>query len=194
MAGSLFNLFDPSILLPRYFIIDTNVIVERLLAAVSASVRRPDPGQVRKAANLFQRLQVEQKTGLVTPIVYSELLHIAISLYIKQEMALQGQKGRWTDFYKANPTFSRVFQPHLTQLIAMIQTNGLAFVPPNRFRHLDASIQFDQHLIDLCCTYGLDTHDAGILFEAERLGVDSIVSMDGDLQHATADFNIYTWI
>ena len=43
-------------------------------------------------------------------------------------------------------------------------------------------------------SYGIDTNEALILMEASRLGVRSIVTMDGELLRARADFDILTWL
>jgi hypothetical protein len=62
----------------------------------------------------------------------------------------------------------------------------------NPGRPVDAIAPFDDVLITLCCDYGLDVGGARILLWAQRLGVGSTVTMDGDIQRARADFDIYT--
>lgn len=42
-------------------------------------------------------------------------------------------------------------------------------------------------------TYGVDSHDALILMETRRMGINDIVTMDADMRRASLDFNLYTW-
>jgi predicted nucleic acid-binding protein len=188
MAGNLFDLNDATVLLPDLFIVDTNILIDRFLTQIS------NAPQSQYAANLFQRLRTESKTGLVTPTIVNEFLHHAIGLYVKQWMVKQGARGSWTIFYKNNPTISQRFQTRLEQLVALISANNILFLTPNDISLMTQGASYTDRVIELCCFYGLDTNDAVILLEAERIGVDGIVSMDRDLRNSIADFNIYTWV
>ena len=83
MAGNVFNLNDPSTILPNQFVVDTNVIVERAISALTLRTPAPNPLQAQQAATFFQTLSVTRKSGLVPPTVYTELIHVVIGYYLK---------------------------------------------------------------------------------------------------------------
>jgi predicted nucleic acid-binding protein len=56
------------------------------------------------------------------------------------------------------------------------------------------ALPFRDELLDRMVRYGLDTSDTMIVLEAERLGLDGIVTMDRDMRRAVVDFDIFTWI
>jgi hypothetical protein len=76
----------------------------------------------------------------------------------------------------------------------ILARNGLKFVSMDRVELVDAIAPFDEYLITLCCDFGLNVGDARVLIEAQRLGIGSIATMDGDMQRASANFDIYTWL
>jgi predicted nucleic acid-binding protein len=165
------------------------------LAPLIASLPEPNATQARYASDLFKRLEIENKFGLITPTVYSELMHLAIKLHYQRLGAARGLKhGGWLRLYKADPSFIQTLQPNLEELRFLLSTNRITFLSPDDLGPINPNTTFDYRLIELCWTYSLDTQDAGILFEAERLGVDNIVTMDSDLQRAQSGFNIYTWL
>lgn len=70
----------------------------------------------------------------------------------------------------------------------------MLFLAPDELGPIASGRSYDEELVHLVGTYGLDSSDALILMEAQRFGVTDIVSLDGDLQRARADFNVYTWL
>lgn len=71
---------------------------------------------------------------------------------------------------------------------------NIAFADPSDLDPISSGQRYDRELLDLVVRYGLDTSDATILMEAMRIGVQSIVSFDRDMQRALTDFDIYTWL
>jgi predicted nucleic acid-binding protein len=194
MAGNLLDLNDPSTVLPNRFIVDTNVIVERVFAALILRTPAPNPLQAQQAAGFFQMLLAARKAGILTPTVYGELVHVVIGYFLKQFGLRQTPRMDRLQVYKQFPGYIKTLEPILQQLRFFLVTSGLLVISPDELGPIDPGTTFDAHLIELCCNYGLDTADAMILSEAERLGIRSIVTMDGDMQRASADFDIYTWI
>lgn len=83
--------------------------------------------------------------------------------------------------------------PDLLHLRQTLSTNGLLFIAPDDLGPISSGRAYDEELIHLVGTYGLDSNDASILMEAQRYGVTDIITLDADLQRAQADFTIYTW-
>lgn len=195
MAGNVFDLSDSNVRLPQLFIVDTNIVAERLLASIMVSLSGYNATQAQCAGDLFQRLDNENKVGLITPIIYGEFMHLAIKVNYQQYVIDQGSKNEsWTRRYKTNPDFIQTLRSDLKSLRFLLSVNRLRFMGPDDLGPVNQNTPYDHRLIELCCTYSLDTQDAGILLEAERLGVRSIVTMDADLRRAQSDFDIYTWL
>ena len=76
----------------------------------------------------------------------------------------------------------------------MLIANGLLFLAPDDLGPITSGRSYDEELVHLVGTYGLDSGDALLLMEARRSGVTDVISLDADLQRARADFNIYTWL
>ena len=72
--------------------------------------------------------------------------------------------------------------------------NGLLLVAPDGLGPIPSGRAYDEELVHLVGTYGLDSGDAVILMEAQRYGVTDIVTLDKDLRRAQADFTVYTWL
>jgi predicted nucleic acid-binding protein len=194
MAGNVFDLADPDVRLPEFFLLDTNVVCERFLAELIPALPQPQVAKAQRAVDLFQRLEDEHTVGLITPIIYSELMHVAIKLFFQQQALRQTPKTTWLKLFKSHPTLIRDVRTVLEQLCVVLRTSRLVMISPEELGKIDAGTTYDYRLIELCWTYSLDTGDAGILLEAERLGVDSIVTMDADFRRAQTSFDIYTWI
>lgn len=84
--------------------------------------------------------------------------------------------------------------PKLEQLGQLLITSGLLLLTPDELGPITSGRTYDEELVHLVGTYGLDSNDALILMEAQRYGVIDIVTLDADLRRAQADFNIYTWL
>ena len=66
---------------------------------------------------------------------------------------------------------------------------GLVFLQPNDFGPWTSQRTFEEELVQFVRKYRLDTTDASILIDAQRIGVGSILTMDSDFQHARSDFH-----
>lgn len=91
-------------------------------------------------------------------------------------------------------TILQDFLPELEELRLLLSANGLLFIAPDQLGFIVTGRSYDEELVHLVGTYGLDSNDALILMEAQRYGVTDIVSLDADMQRAQADFNVYTWL
>lgn len=205
MPGSVVNLSVPGYQLPDLIAVDTNLIVERLIVSFPSVTSIPPRTIVnaQRTNQFFQDLIASNGTGIVTPTAFNEFIHVAIKLeYDKQRLLLSPSTRQmysrpiknWHDLYKQDPTILRAFQSDLTRLRRFFTANGLLFVMPNELGSIASGRTYDEELIYLVGTYGLDSNDAVILMEAQRYRVPDVISLDADLQRAQADFNIYSWL
>lgn len=204
MPGSIVDLAQPGRQLPTVVVVDTSLLVERLLASYFDDLP-PSPVVVNAERTrwFFQTLTGVGGVGLVTPTAFAEFVHAAIRSRYKAERqrlgpAIVQRFGRpaadWLALYKLDQAILHDFLPELQELSRRLIANGLLIVAPDDFRPLAAGRSHHEELVRIVARYGLDSGDASILLEAQRVGVTDIVTLDADLRRAQADFTIYTWL
>lgn len=200
MSGSVFDLAQPGASIPPIVIVDTNVIVEYLLA----SFLNPTATPAAHVAQFFIDLIAGNGIGIVTPTAFTEFVHVLVRAKYRHEygrMAPTDRNARyaspvrsWADLDKQDPAILQAFLPDLERFRRLLIANGLFFVSPWELGPIASGRRYDVELVNLVGAYGLDSNDVAILLEAQRLGVPEIVSLDADMQRAQADFNVYTWM
>ncbi|MGH2533607.1 MAG: hypothetical protein ACRDJW_15015 [Thermomicrobiales bacterium] len=199
MRGSLVDLSQHARPLPDPTVVDTNVVV----AAMLVPAVRTDPVHALRAAAFFSDLLASNRRAILTPTAYSELLHVSIRIRYQQELRLNrpaiharygARISRWTDLFKRDPTIAQQHAADLSQLRRRLIAANIVVADTNTFGPIRSGLPFDVELVRLIGHYGLDTSDAAMLIEADRLGVLDIVTMDEDPRRAHLDFNIYTWM
>jgi predicted nucleic acid-binding protein len=198
MAGSV-DLADQSVILPSIVIVDTNIVFERL-ATSFGHAQHPTNGA--RARDFFRWLHRDGSTGIVTPAVYGELVHLLVKLSyqtaLKHDKPLLIQRfgplSSWTELYKRDPSILRGMRSELEQLTQLLVANDLHFIQPEDFLPIHSGRTLDHELVAVMCRYGLDSTDALMLMEAQRTPALDIATLDMDLFRAQADFTIYTWL
>jgi len=203
MPGSVVDLSVPGSRLPDPIVVDTNLIVERLIVPFLGALPVSAAANPARARWFFRELVATNGTGIVTPTAFGEVVHVAIATKYRHETTRLGaaalQKyGRpirgWHDLYKADATILQGFRGDLDRLRQLLIANGLLFVTPDELGPIASGRGYDEELVRLVGTYGLDSNDALILMEAQRYGVTDVITLDADMQRAQADFDIYTWL
>ncbi|MBA2277853.1 MAG: PIN domain-containing protein [Chloroflexia bacterium] len=70
---------------------------------------------------------------------------------------------------------------------------GIIISAPEDLGPLTSRRLWHEELVQYIARYRLDTNDALILMEADRLGISEIVTMDRDMERALPDFDVYLW-
>lgn len=190
----------PGVALTSLAVIDTNVIVARLLASYAGQ----DPQAPLRAARFFRSLIASDGIGIVTPTAFGEVVHVTIRVRYEQELNAQrsslaahyGQRSRysWHQLYKIDPIILQRSGSVLEGLRRRFQANNLLILAHEDLAPIRTGRSFDAEIVARVGRYGLDVGDSTILLEAERAGVADVVTLDPDLRRAQADFNIYTWL
>lgn len=204
MTGSVIDLSVPGAQIADPVIVDTNLIVDFLVGPLIGvlpllrATRNAD-----RANQFFGELLANNRIGIVTPTVFKELVHVAVKFKYQQAWR-RLRSGHhhpysrtvksWQALYKQDATILQNFRGDLTQLRLRLIASGMLLIAPEELGPIDSGRTYDEELIHLVGTYGLDSNDAVILMEARRSGVTDIISLDPDLQRAQADFTIYTWL
>lgn len=109
MPGRLIDLARPDVRLPDPLIVDTNLVVARLLAAE----RPPHPETAERAARFFDLLHTQGALGLLPPVVIHEVFHVAIREHYQRvvpdyqavlaDALPRRRRFTWNDLYKLRP-------------------------------------------------------------------------------------------
>ncbi len=201
MSGRLVDLSQPNASIPNPVVVDTNVVIAFFQRFFPGS----RPQQASQASAFFRHLRTAKQQAILPPTAYSELLHIAVRdryrhLVHGQQRALSARLGArisdWKSLYKHDPSILRQYRRNLSLIRQGLILNNVVISGPEDFdfRQFGSASPYQEELIDRMVRYGLDTSDTLIVMEASRLGVASIVTMDGDLQRALVDVDIYTWL
>lgn len=200
MPGSLINLSEPGHRLPPYLVLDRNLLVTRFLASYETSL----PNSTVKAEQLFRLLVTTQSTGVITSVVWAEVLHHMIRAHYRRALsdarallrsAYPRSRGHtWQQLYKLRPELMQRLVPELERLRLLLRANGLDFVQPDDLEPVPSGTTVDEELIRIIGQYQVDSSDAAILLEGRRAGVMSIASLDTDMRRAQLDFDVYTWL
>jgi predicted nucleic acid-binding protein len=204
MTGKVVDLNAPGVSLPARMVVDANLVAEYLVApVVPLDATAPRSINARRADWFFTNLSAANGLGIVTPTVFAEVVHVAIKTRYKQQRRRLGSTastvyGRsvsnWLDLYKLDPTILQAFLPELRHVQRLLTASGLLFIAPEDLGPIGSGRTHDDELVHLVGAYGLDSGDASILLEAQRLGVRDIITLDADLRRAQADFTIHTWL
>lgn len=205
MPGSVVDLSVARSRIPDLIVVDTNLIVERLVVPFLGVLPSSPAAKLNahRANQFFQTLIANDGRGIVTPTAFNEFVHVAIKSKYKQERLRLGPNvlptsGRrinsWLDLYKQDASILQAFLINLERFRLQFIVNGLLFIAPDELGPITSGRAYDEELVHLVGTYGLDSNDALILMEARRSGINDVVTLDADLRRAQADFNIYTWL
>lgn len=186
-------------------VVDTNVVANLLLASFPAgTASHSQQRDSHRAIQYFQDLQANGGIGVVTPTVFTELIHVLIKARYRHEintlskLDMQRKYGKvfnaWNLLYKDDPAILQNFKPQLNRLKMLLMANGLLFLEPDHLGQIVSGRKFDDEMIELATKYGLNSNDARILIEVQCCGLTDIVSFDKDIQRASADFTVYTWL
>jgi predicted nucleic acid-binding protein len=199
MGGSLVDLSARAAPLPDPVVVDTSVVV----AAMLALDKQQNPIHIVRAAELFSELLTGDHHAIFPPTAYSELLHVSIRIRNQQELKLNRHAilarygtriSSWTELFKRDPTIAQQHAAELDQLRRRLVASNIVIAGTDDLGPISSGLPHDVELVRLIGRYGLDTNDAAILMEANRLGIYDIVTMDEDLRRARMDFNVYTWL
>lgn len=205
MAGRLVDLASPTTILPLRLAVDSSIVIDWLLAHSPPSVAspRPTPNQLR-AAQFVWRMQVERVVGLVTSSAINEVYHVVIKTRFRADLPNDQadllarypnvRRHGWEHLYKARSDLLKQFAPDLDRARRLMIANGLLFLQPEDLDDIPSGRTLDDEMIWAIGRYELDTSDAAILIEAQRAGITSIVTADGDLVRPRLDFDVYTWL
>jgi predicted nucleic acid-binding protein len=204
MAGSLVDLTDPTASIPRRLVLDSNIVIDWLLATgnLHSLGALASNAQVR-SASLVERIRNEGAVGLVTSTGLNEVFHFVLKTAYQSELrrarsdpaVRRSDLGRhgWLGLFKAQSRLVRQIALDLDTIRALVDDNGIVFLQPDDPDPIPSGRLLDDEVVRTMERYELDSGDAAILVESRRAGINAIATADADLHRAQLDFDGSTW-
>lgn len=136
MSGRIRDIATLSGSLPTHIVIDANLVVARFLATVVPSV----PIAAVRAEQLFTLLRKNGTTAVLTPMVFTEVVHLVIKAmfqgrvpFHQDELATRFVTRRrygWQHLYKVRSDFLEQFMPEIECLQRLLRFNRVLVFPP----------------------------------------------------------------
>ncbi len=145
MPGSVIDLSISGSSIPDPVVVDTNLLVERLIVPFLGLLPASPTLEAARADQFFVKLDQSNATGLITPTVFNEFVHVAIKFRYRQELLHRGENpNTWTRLYKQDPSILHAFGPQLDHLRRLIIANDLLLVTPEDLGPARSVLRFDE--------------------------------------------------
>ena len=205
MAGSLVDLSEPGLALPDRLVVDSNIVIDWLLAEGDAVARGTPAGSGQERVIRFvSRFQQERRTGVITSTSAAEIFHFILKLAYRRalvdyrpDIAVRYpglRRPSWDHLFKARSDLVKRFAGVLDDARRSILAAGIVFLQPDDLGPIPSGRPLENELVRTMERYELDSNDAAILVEARRAGVAAVATADRDLHRARLDFDVYTWM
>jgi predicted nucleic acid-binding protein len=192
MAAILIDINDPNIQLPEFIVLDASVVLEL----------RVSPNRQRhhnSAINFFRRLRPLASSGQVMPLLpllALEECYFKICQYkILEFLANNNIQTPWHRYYKQNPQIIQNTVQNLQVFYNILRSFPIVVIEPEDLAVLpiDTEPRLSERMKDFIQNFLILPKDATILSNAERLGIDTVVTLDSDWSRADG-FKVITVI
>jgi predicted nucleic acid-binding protein len=181
MPTRILDIGDSNIQIPDFVILDASIVLE-----LRPNISQSNPTQTL-ALNFLNRLQSLAMQGQVMPLLPLLAFEECLFKICKNEIVSRTpSKSTWEQYYKANPQIILNCGQTLNSFygilkgfpIVIVEPEDLAVPPINTLRRLA------DRILEMVLLFKVLPKDATILSAAERLGVDTVVSLDSDWKRA----------
>lgn len=192
MPANLLDISDSHVPIPEFIVLDASIVLEL----------RPSPATHPHhifAVNFLNRLRNLANAGQVMPLLpllaFEECYFKICQSIIKAEKRRANFPNNWHNYYKSNPQvilqcrneINNFYQILLAFPIVVTEPEDLAVLP------IDTEQRLAERMGEIILNYLLLPKDATIFSNAERLGIDTVATLDGDWVRADG-FNVITII
>ena len=187
---ALYDLADPATPLPQQLIIDSSLLL---------ALRPDDDNPHAMAAQAFARrlrpcIAALEMVAWVPLPVLQECYHVILTRHLRRVWESLDPADRlpnWLALYKRQPERLIGGCADITRFDDLLAAIPLTPVQPEDLNAGGVAGPLHERLRYFITTYSLLPQDAMILAEAERLGVNAVVTLDSDWQRV-AEFDVYT--
>lgn len=181
MPARILDISNPNIHFPDFIVLDASIILELT----------PSPSYSHNhhtlAVNLFNRLRPLAQQGqvmLLLPLLAFE--ECLFKLCEKEIRAQTPQQVSWHEFYKNNPQVILGSRQIIDSFCTILRGFPIDIVEPEDLSILPIGTapKLQDRMVEMLFNFQVLPKDATILSTAERLGVDTVISLDRDWQRA----------
>ena len=181
MPARILNISDPYIHFPDFIVLDASVVLE-----LRRYQSQPHPNH-DQAVNFFRRvspLAAQGQVMLLLPLLAFE--ECLFKICVNEIRTLIPNNARWQDQYKAHPELILTSRQLLLDFYSILKGFPIVIVEPEDIAVLpiDTVRRLADRLPDMILNFQVLPKDATILSVAERLGVDTVVTLDSDWKRA----------
>lgn len=191
MPARVVDINDPDLQFPELIVLDASIVLWL----------RPDSQQSHNnfitAISFFNRLQPLANQGRVKPILpllaFEECLFKICQFEINAHIQNIGLSNYWVRYYKQNPQVLLRTQSAVDNFCQILQAFPIIVTEPEdlAISPIDTEARLADRMKDLIYQFLILPKDATILGEAERLGIDTVVTLDNDWTRADAAPHIH---
>jgi predicted nucleic acid-binding protein len=179
------NLADTRAALPEILIVDASLLL------VLRSGSRHTHQVVARA--FLHRVGNECLNGSMFCLAPTLVLEECYFKIIQAHLERNRPAGQtWHQYYKNNPQVIQQCVAHITTFYQLVMAIPITIVSPEDLALTQPNHTLEERMRHFISTSNLLPKDAYILAVAERLGVDSVATLDRDWQRVQQFFTVYT--
>lgn len=184
MSATLIDINDPNLQFPDLLVLDSSLVLE---LGLSPTDHHPNH---LAAINFLRRLEYLAKRGEVMPLLpllaFEECYFKICRLEIESYLSSINNNEFWRNYYKQNPEVLERARATINNFYRILQAFPIVIVEPEDLAALP--IDTEQRLADrmgeMIFNFAVLPKDATILSNAERLGIDTVATLDSDWARA----------
>ena len=181
MPARILDISDPNIKIPDLVVLDTSIVLE-----LRTNLPKPHPNHIL-VVNILNRLCYLASQGQVMLLLPLLAFEECLFKICKNEiMAITPITVNWEQYYKANPQIILKSKQTLNSFCEILKSFPIVIVEPEDIAVLPIGTarRLADRMPELILDFQVLPKDATILSVAERLGVDTVVTLDRDWRRA----------
>jgi predicted nucleic acid-binding protein len=188
MPARILDISDQNIGFPDFIVLDTSIVLE-----LTPNPSSPHPHH-DLAVNIFNRLSPLAQQGqiiLLLPLLAFE--ECLFKLCQRDIQARSQSQARWLDFYKRDPQVILHSQQTINHFCTILRAFPIDIVEPEDLTipRIETLPKLQDRMVEMLFNFRVLPKDATILSTAERLGIDTVITLDQDFKRADG-FTIIT--
>jgi hypothetical protein len=181
MPARILDISNPNLRFPEFIILDASIVLE-----LTPSPSNPHPHH-DLAVGIFNRLspfaQLGQVMLLLPLLAFEECL---FKLCVWEIQAYTPNQATWHVFYKNNPEVILRARPKINSFCTILKGIPVEIIEPEdlTIAHVGTTPKLQDRMVNMLFNFRVLPKDATILSTAERLGIDTVITLDQDFKRA----------
>lgn len=177
------DIYDTSLQLPSFLVFDASLILE--LSPDSYKAHPHHSVAVSFLKRVKSAIRARKVIALLPIPALAECYHVLCRRVIAPQARASGT-ANWLDYYKKNPTVISKALPSINMFYKLLQAIPVEIPEPEALALSQPStaLLLADRVSDFMGRFSILAKDAMIIGEAERLGVFTLATLDGDWRRA----------